>query len=179
MRVQRLFGVILLWALGAHATDKVRPLNVKPGLWQVTATVSMSGNGGSPLSREQLDKLTPEQRARFEQAWKKSLSQQPRARTYETCLKAEDVNHADAMFGENKSWACTRTVLSSSSSKLEFHEACVNEGMRVNRNVRIEASNPESVTGLIQQSAAGGEGFTKSDSAITGKWIGSTCRAAK
>lgn len=179
MRVKLLLGTIFLWALGAHAADKVQPLNVKPGLWEITGTVSVSGNGGSPLSREQLDKLTPEQRTRFEQAWKRTLSQVPKARTYEQCLKPEDVNRADAMFGEDKSWSCTRTVVSSSSSKLEFHEKCVHEGMKVDRNVRMEASNLESVTGLIQQSAAGGEGVTKSSSTFTGKWIGSTCKAAK
>jgi hypothetical protein len=179
MRVKLLFGTIFLWALGAHAADKVQPLNLKPGLWEITGTVSMSGNGGSPLSREQLDKLTPEQRTRFEQAWKQALSQTPKARTYEQCLKAEDVNKADAMFGEDKSWSCNRTVVSSSSSKLEFHEQCVHEGMKVNRNVRMEASNPESVTGLIEQTAAGGEGVTKSSSTFTSKWLGSSCKGTK
>jgi hypothetical protein len=179
MRVKLLFGTIFLWALGAHAADKVQPLNLKPGLWEITGTVSMCGNGGSPLSREQLDKLTPEQRTRFEQAWKKTLSQVPKARTYEHCLKPEDVNTADAMFGEDKSWSCNRTVVSSSSSKLEFHEQCVHEDMKVDRNVRMEASNPESVTGLIEQTAAGGEGDTKSSSTFTSKWIGSSCKGTK
>ena len=44
---------------------EIQPLNVKPGLWETTATYKRSG--ASPIPSEALAKLNPEQRARLEQ----------------------------------------------------------------------------------------------------------------
>src|SRR5690242_9544509 len=51
-----------------QAATKMQPLNVKPGLWETTVTYSMAGE--LPMSPEMLKKMTPEQRARLEEAMK-------------------------------------------------------------------------------------------------------------
>src|SRR6266568_18776 len=47
---------------------KIQPLNVKPGLWETTATYKTSG--APPIPPETLAKLTPQQQARLEERMK-------------------------------------------------------------------------------------------------------------
>ena len=65
MRTKLVVVLIITASAGLWATDKYEPLNVKTGLWEVTTTVSTSGQ--MPIPPDLLAKLTPEQRAKFEQ----------------------------------------------------------------------------------------------------------------
>ena len=54
-------------SLTLSAADKLTPLNVKEGLWEITVTHSMTGMPNMPaIPPDALAKLPPEQRARME-----------------------------------------------------------------------------------------------------------------
>ena len=67
-------SVELLWAAGS----KYQPLNVKTGTWETTRTITVSGR--PPISRDMLDHMSPEQRARFEAAMSRMITQMPKTR---------------------------------------------------------------------------------------------------
>ena len=62
MRKMILFGAVLASATMLLADSSVQPLNVKPGLWEVTMNMTIGG------------------------------SRAPQTRTYRSCLKKEDLN---------------------------------------------------------------------------------------
>ena len=57
-------GIALFAAMSAWAAGTIQPLDMKPGLWEITLTVRSSGR--PPMPPEVVAKLTPEERARIE-----------------------------------------------------------------------------------------------------------------
>lgn len=174
MRTTTLLSVILLCACVLMAGYQVQPLNVKPGLWEVTMTTAVSGR--PPISQEILAKMTPEQRAKFEASMKGMASGVPKTKTSRNCVTKEQLSKDP--FSEEKS-NCTRTVLKSTGSMMEIREVCEGEGVKSDVTMRIEALNPENVKGSGHVTAAGGSNSMNVNTSFTAKWLGATCTEKK
>ncbi len=75
MRTNLVFVAIVCFSLTLFAADKITPLNVKEGLWEITVTHSMSGMPAMPsIPPDALAKMPPEQRARIEAMMKGGAS---------------------------------------------------------------------------------------------------------
>ena len=68
---------------------KWQPLNVKPGFWESTRTWTTSGQ--MPIPAGMLDRLTPEQRARFEERIKANSSAKTHTDDDKHCVTKEDL----------------------------------------------------------------------------------------
>ena len=68
MRAKILLGLAFLGASILAATDRIHPLDVKFGLWEITGTVTTRGR--SPVPPEDLSKLTLGQRSRLAERMK-------------------------------------------------------------------------------------------------------------
>ena len=170
-----LSGVICLMAPILLAGGNIQPLKIKPGLWQETITSTTSGQ--PPIPPGTLEKLTPEQRAKFEAAMKARASKGPQTRTFKHCVTQEDLNKDP--FAEDKK-SCTRSVLTSTGSKMDVHEVCTgNGGVKTDLTVHIEALDSENVKAAIHVNAAGGGRTMNGDSNITAKWLGPACPGTK
>jgi len=165
----KLTASISLAALVGAALLLAETLNVKPGQWEVTSTSQMTGL--PPIPPQVLEKMTPEQRQMMEQRMKGN--QTPRTTTSKSCITKEDIAKGFDT-GENNE-ACTRTVVSSTSSKQEIKIECSRDNNKSSGTVRIEASSSESVKGSIQMSMTSGGRSMTSNSTFTAKWLGSTC----
>ncbi|HEY1242524.1 MAG TPA: hypothetical protein VGF16_18310, partial [Bryobacteraceae bacterium] len=84
------FAITILYPLASWGADDFKPMDVKTGLWESTMTNQMSGQ--MPIPAEALAKLTPEQRARIEQAMKARASQGPKTSTNRSCVTKEQLN---------------------------------------------------------------------------------------
>jgi Protein of unknown function (DUF3617) len=168
-------GKIALWSLTCLsasillAAGKYQPLNVKTGMWQTTWTSTVSG--APPVPQEMLDKMTPEQRARFEAAMSKMASGTPVTRTSKSCLTRERLEKDP--FNDRKS--CKETVVTSTGSKMEVHEVCTEEQSTFDSKVRIEASDSESVKGWVQSTVTGSGKTMNVNGTFTSKWLGGVC----
>jgi len=170
MRKIVLWSLTFLWASILLAAGKYQPLNVKTGTWQTTFTTTTSG--APPIPQDMLDKMTPEQRARFDAMMKKMASGKPTTRTSKSCLTREKLEKDP--FNDRKS--CKETVINSTGSKMEIQEICTEEQSTITANVRIEASDSENVKGWMQSTVTG-EGRTMNVNAtFTSKWIGAACK---
>jgi uncharacterized protein DUF3617 len=175
MQKMILSGMIGLMAPILLAAGNIQPLKVKPGLWQETITSTTSGQ--PPIPPGTLDKLTPEQRAKFEAAVKGRTSKGPQTRTFNHCVTQEDLNKDP--FGEDKK-SCTRTVLASTGSKMDVHAVCTgNGGVKTDFTVHIEALDSENVKASVHVNSTGGGRAMNGDSNITGKWLGAACPGKK
>lgn len=172
MRKLILLGAICLCAgLLLAASGAYKPLNVKTGLWETTWTSTVSGR--PPIPADMLEKMTPEQRARFEAAMNKMVSQAPKSRTTRSCLTKEKLEKDP--FSEKKEESCTETVLNSTGSSMEIREACTHENMKTDMTVHIEAADSEHVKGTVKSNMSGGGNGMNVVGTFTSKWLGAAC----
>ncbi len=176
MRKSLFFGAVCLWATVLMAGGKITPLNVKTGLWQNTATTTVTGALGMPP--ELMARLTPEQRARYEAAMKKHAANgTPRTRTYKSCLTQKNLNENpfdDPSRGEMK---CQQTVITSTGSDLEFREHCAGGTTHADFHMKLHAIDSEHIVGNSDNTATMGGRTMHSTMKMDFKWAGATCPA--
>ncbi len=175
MRTRVLLAVSVLLSCAVWPADKLQPLNVKLGLWEVTQTTFMPGLPQIPP--EALAKMPAEQRARFEESMKQNMSGSPGTMTTKSCETKEKLEKQ--MLFNDKNMECTRTMVSSSSRKMEMKIHCDHEGMKSDGTLRIDAVNSENVKGTIQMTSTGGGRAMNVNSNFTAKWLGPDCGAVK
>ena len=163
--------LVLACSLAVWAANKVQPLNVKVGLWEVTTTVT--SNGQMPIPADLLARLTPEQRARMEERMKANSASKARTTTHRNCLTREKLDRGETFSEDRKT--CTETVVTSTNSQVEVRVVCENQGVKSNGTLHIDALNPENVKGSMHMLAAGGDHSMNMSSTFSGKWIGSSC----
>ncbi|MFY9531846.1 MAG: DUF3617 family protein [Candidatus Acidiferrales bacterium] len=170
-----LFGLLFLWCGFLGGTDKIQPLDIKLGLWEATNNSQVTG--ALPIPPEVLARMTPEQRAKFEEAMKARASQGPTARTYKSCITKEKINDQH-VFDEGRK-SCIRTVVTSTSSELEMHMECMDAGTKRRGTFRIEAINSENVKGSVQMVSSSNDRTMNINSNFTAKWISPDCGDTK
>ena len=164
-------GLILASWLPVRAADKVQPLNVKTGLWEMTMTTTTSGT--MPISPELAAKLTPEQRARMEATMKAHSTEKTRTTTYKDCMTKEKLEKG-VDFGKTDS-KCTPTVVNSTASSVDTRFSCEPLDVKTSGTIHFEALNLENIRGSGQTSATGGGNTMNVKMSWTGKWVGPTC----
>jgi hypothetical protein len=174
MRKIILLSVFCLSASIVLAGGDIKPLNVKTGLWQVTMTTNMTGI--PPISPEVMKQLTPEQRSQLEESMKARASQGPQTRTYKHCVTQKDLDKDP--FSE-KQESCTRTVLTSTSSRMKIRQVCMEKGMKMDTTINIEAISHESVKGSGHITATGDGHTMNGEINFSAKWLGAVCTDTK
>ena len=169
MRKPLFLGLFFFGVLIAIAGEKVQPLNIKTGLWEMTMTTTVTGR--VPIPPEALAQMTPEQRAKFEAAMAKRASEVPKTRIYKNCITREQLNKDP--FGDEKN--CTKTVLKSTGSKMDIREVCVNQGVKSDMTTQIEVIDSERVKGVSHVTATGSDKSMNVSGNFTGKWLGAAC----
>src|ERR1039458_2218253 len=146
MRTKLLLALIVFSGIALWGADKITPLNVKEGLWEMTVTHSMTGMPAMPaIPPDALAKMPPEQRARMEAMMKGGASTDVR----KECITKEKLEKQMA-FGDDRK-ECTRTVLNSTSSKLEMKIHC-ERGQQgsTDGTLLVEAIGSDNVKGKME-----------------------------
>ena len=165
--------LLVVFAAQILGAQELLPLDVKTGLWEVTHT---SQTGGMPPLPSQL-RLTPEQRAKIEEAWKANAAERAKPQITKTCITKEKLTK-ETPFGENQP-SCKRTVLTSTSSKLETRVQCDVEGVKNVGTFQVEALSQESVKGAVHMTTSGGDHTLNMTSSFTANWIAPACGDVK
>ncbi len=147
-----LAGVVCLLASAAFtAGEKVEPLNVKTGLWQVTETYSATGlPAGIPANH---------------------------TTNYKTCVTKKDLESNPFREPDDK---CSWKVLNSSASDMEVSgTACDmgNQGMKADFHLKLHVVDSEHVQGSGDWKADGGGMSMNGRATGNGKWISASCPA--
>ncbi len=164
-----LFASSLLWS-----ADKLQTLDVKLGLWEATSTNTMSG--APPIPPDVLAKMTPEQKAKFEQMIK-SRSGAPTTHTTKSCLTKERLER-DLSFGGERG-NCTHDILSSSSKGAEVKFHCAEENMTTDGTAKFDAINSENVKGTVHAVTKGNGQTMNIDVSLTSHYLGAACGDVK
>lgn len=166
-------ALVFLSSVAISAVDKIQPLNIKVGLWEVTTTMNSSAQ--MPIPASLLEKLTPEQRARVEERMNSRSSSSAKAIKSRHCLSQEQLDRG-ASFGEVPKF-CTPTILSSTPSKMEIRAECTENGVKWEVRARFEAIDSENVKG--QTESSGDDHTLNSNSTFTAKRIAPVCGMIK
>ena len=177
MRINVLVALLFLECSWGWAADGIKPLDVKLDLWEVTNTLQTSGMPPVSIPPDALAKMPPEQRAKVEEMMKGMGSGSPKTSTRKSCMTREKMNKQE-MFGDDQK-QCTRTVVTSSSSKVEVRLQCAMDGTKTNGTFRVEAMNSENVKGSMQMATASGDRTMNMNSNFTAKWLGPDCGDVK
>jgi hypothetical protein len=174
MRSKLLLALIVSSALALWAADKLTPLNVKEGLWEMTVTHSMTGIPAAPnIPPDTLAKMPPEQRARIEAMMKGT----PTTDVRKECVTKEKLENNSA-FSANRG-SCTRTLVNSTNSKLEVKFHCEEKQSLSDGTFVMEALGSDNVKGTMH-SVINANGRTMNmDFTITSKYLGSACGDVK
>lgn len=158
-------------ALTARGADTITPLNVKLGLWEMSITHSMTG--ALPISDDKLAKMTPEQRARVEAAMGQAGFGAPATEVHKECLTQEKLDK-ERGFGLDRK-GCTRTIVNSSSTKLEAKMHCVEEDRKTDGTLLLEVVSADNVKGNMDATVSSGGRAMNMHIIFNSKYLGSSC----
>ncbi len=167
------FSLSVLWA-----TDKITPLNVKEGLWEITVTHSMTGMPAMPaIPPDALAKMPPEQRARIEAAMKQSGMGGPTTDVRKDCITKEKLEKQTA-FSDNRK-ECTRTVVNSTGNKLEIKLHCEDKQTSTDGTLLVEALSSDNVKGSMHFVTNSNSRTMNMDFTFSSRYLGPACGDVK
>ena len=162
-------GIVIALLL-ASTTAYPEPLNVKPGLWEMTSTTAVSGTPPVDTS-----KMTPEQKAGFEAAMKARQAKAPSPRVIKSCVTKEQLEREP--FKEAAKASCTDTVISSTRSQWHTKRVCTQPNSI--GEFMIEVLSPERIKESVQMNQSDDKHAMTVHVSIDGKWLGSNCGEIK
>jgi hypothetical protein len=169
----------ILWALSAFGTATalvygadVPQLNVKLGLWEVTTHPQVNGN--LPITDEQLQKLPPDQRAKFEAAMQAAIARGAQPRVFKECMTAEKRSRGFNA-GSEQSKNCQVTLVTNTPSEFESHRECATEDGKQSTSVHFRVVSSDHVSGTVNALISHGPKTMTVNSTMEGKWLGADC----
>lgn len=178
-----LTAILLAIPMAAFAADV---FDVKPGLWEQTATMEMAGmpamQGMPQMTPEQLAQLPPAARERI-QAMMQGRGGMGQPMTVKVCRTKESL--ADAMsYAARQDNSCTTKITNMSASKVEVHTECSGRftGSGDFMVERIDSEHTKmtgAMKGVASGSKSGQDTPVTTKMTITGKWLSPDCGDVK
>lgn len=163
---------LLALSLASLAASAAEPLNVKPGLWEMSTTAATSGSMIPPAL---LAQMSAEQRARIEAAMKQRAAGGSRTTSSKTCITKEDLLRGSINADKDEDQKnCQYRVVTQTATRMETHFHCAGEGAR-DGEMKMEAVSPEQLKGAIQVATSEGKVTVQ----MAGRWLGSSCAGAE
>ncbi|MGH9410254.1 MAG: DUF3617 family protein [Vicinamibacterales bacterium] len=153
---------------------KVTPLDVKLGLWNVTSTSDRAGELPMDMS-----KLTPDQRARIEQAMKNQPTSD--TKTQKACITPETLRSLASELMERDGEAnCTTSDFTSTSTVQQVTLTCQGERPSTS-HLRFEATDHEHMNGggTIVMSDPSGQHSMNIKFTVKATWQSASCGDVK
>jgi Spy/CpxP family protein refolding chaperone len=164
-------------AVGLANAAEVPQLDVKLGLWEIATHPQV--NGSLPITDEQLAKLPPDQRAKFEAAMQAAVARGAQPRVFKECMTAEKRSHGfDAGSDQSKS-NCQVTLVTNTANEFESHRECTSEDGKQSTSVHFRVVSSDHVAGTVNALISHGGKTMTVNSTMEGKWLGPDCGNVK
>jgi len=171
MKTQCLLAVAWLAAATAWGAD-YHPLDIKTGQWE--NTMKSQTSGAPPVPAELLERLTPEQRAKMEAAMKARAAQGPRTTVTKSCI-TKDQLAKPLELGEEQEKSCTRTLITSTSSRQEITFTCLIAGIKSTGTMHIDAVDSGNIKAHMTMNMTSSSGTSTNNLDFTARWLGPIC----
>lgn len=184
--MKRILLAILAMCPAAVWAQDLKPVDVKPGLWENTTTSEISGMAmpAMPqLTPDQLGKMPPEARARME-AMMRGGAGSPRTSTTKACVTREQLSKPLFDSGDK---SCTYKLVGSSSGSQQIHVECTRGNSKTAGDLNLERVDSEHLKGnmnmktSVDSTASGSSAGQNMNIKIsfTNKWLASDCGDVK
>ena len=161
-----------LMLMGAITSAVAEPLDIKPGLWQMTVRGEM--HGMPPIPEEQLRGLSPQQRAAIEKMMAESAK--PHIRELKQCITQEDLNKSEDLFSTDQpGMKCNNKLSKHSGKSMSGTIDCAKDKTRSTGEFSYEAKDREHVTGKVSMTISNGRNTMTTIGTMSGHWIGAEC----
>jgi Protein of unknown function (DUF3617) len=162
-------AMLLIACFAAPHASAAEKLDVKPGLWEIASTHHISGL--PPMPKEWLDKVTPEQRAEMEAAFKREAEKGPQTDTERECITQKE---AEQPFNVADAKDCKQTIVRTTRNTQEVRLTCTGE-FKGTGVMRVTTPTPETMTGTLDLQLGEGKDAMKIKSQLKGRWLGPDC----
>ncbi|MGH8176389.1 MAG: DUF3617 domain-containing protein [Steroidobacter sp.] len=171
MKAKSLTKLLALWALCAVAplAMAAEKIDIRPGTWEITATTHMSG--APTVSQDLLSKMTPQQRAELEAAFKAEAAKGPQTEVSRECITAEE---AERPFKAAEREGCTQIITRTTRTTQEARLVCTGEN-KGSGMLRVTAPNPETMTAAFELRSGDGPDAMTIKSQMKGRWLTAEC----
>lgn len=163
-----ILGVAIAACLAAGPV-LAEPLKVKPGLWEITTTVSH----GEVKMPPNINQLTPEQRVKVE---KKLAERNQQVMVKQSCLTKAQLDKGDAFMGGSHHQGCSSKAVSQTAKEWVTAMECTGK-FNSKGEIRIQAEDTEHMSGTITMTTKDGAKENTTKSSLTSKWVGADCSA--
>jgi hypothetical protein len=145
------------------------PLNIRPGLWDVTQTMTTSG---APLY---VEGMSPAARANYAKSWEKDVGK-PQTDTDKQCITAKDIKDTTLFKDQGQEGKqCKQTVSKQTATAWVASSECKDEKTANLTQLDYAAPSPDRFTGSMKSTMTTPNGKTVIDIRMAGKWIGANC----
>jgi len=176
-----LLASVMMCPVAIWAQD-IKPVDVKPGLWENTTTSQISGltmPNMPQLTPDQLAKLPPQARAQMDAMTKGS----PQTHTSKFCMTREELSKPMFNSGDKN---CSYKLTSSSPGGQQIHVECTRGNTKTAGDLNLERVDSEHLKGDMAMKTTGdsstagsaGQNMTIKIS-FTNKWVSSDCGDVK
>ncbi len=174
MQRQFLYGLIVAGTAlaGTMTNAQAQPLNVKTGLWETT--IRSEAHGQLPIPQEQLQKMSPPQRAAMEKIM--ARNSQPRSHVFKHCVTQEELDKAESNFlaGE-PGMKCENKLSKHTHSSVVGTMHCTKGSMRQTADFSYEARDREHISGKLNMTVSNGTNTMSSKGTMSSRWISASC----
>jgi Protein of unknown function (DUF3617) len=168
-------GIGLAWVLPSLAAGGETPLNVTPGLWEMTSQSDTSGP--PPIPPEAMANMTPEQKQKFEAAMQAMMAKQHQPHTVRACVTADEIKRG--FTGGDQDKECQKTIVNSTPKLLDMTMTCTGDGQQSTGTFHYEAADPQTVAGNIDMHISRGAQTMEIKNEMHGKWVAADCGDVK
>jgi hypothetical protein len=145
------------------------PLNIKPGLWEMTTTMTMSG---APLYVEGMNAAS---RAEYAKSWKEGLGK-PETSKEKQCITAKDIKEADLFQDQTSAGKeCKRTAARQTSTEWSMSSECKDAHTTNVIQFAYTAPSPDRFVGTMKSTLTSPNGKTVMEAKTTARWVGASC----
>ena len=176
MKRNRIYATLLasLILAGVMTNAMAEPLNIKPGLWQMTVRGEM--HGMPPIPEENLKSMTAQQRAAIEKMMAESAK--PHTREIKQCITQDDLNRSENLFNSDQpGMKCNNKLSKHSSSGMTGTIDCTRDATRATGDFRYQAKDREHITGKVSMTISNGTNTMTTTATMSGRWLGAECGA--
>jgi hypothetical protein len=181
LKVTTVTAIALLWATGSWAADDIKPLDVKPGLWESkvsTETGGMPKRANMPaIPPETLAKMPPAQRAQVEAMMKSRAGGGPMVTTNKVCITKESLSNGRAFSRDQKS--CTSKVVSSTGVRQQIHIDCNQDEVKMSGDLTVERVDSNHIKGNMVMKGGQPQHPVDMKMSFENTWISSDCGDVK
>jgi hypothetical protein len=172
MTTYRCLGTgLILATLTAVAFAQAPALNVKMGLWEMTATTNVGGE----MPGIDTSKMTPEQKKRMEATMKNAMGEHNTV--MKDCMTKEKFNESNFM-SSGRDDKCKQVLTTNTATVLEGTVTCTGE-RAMSGEMHVQAPTPTAFTATMKMNAVQGGRTMVVDMKMAGKWLGADCGDVK